>query len=233
MQLFYHPDFSESSFYLEKLESGHCIRVLRHKIGDEIQVVDGKGNFATCVITEASSKACRVEIKKIVREYGKRDYYLHVAIAPPKINTRFEWFLEKAMEIGIDEITPIITERSDRKEFKIEKWEKVLISAMKQSLKAYIPQINLGIKFHPFVMMAQEEQLLLGDCDITEDQHLTKIAKKEKRTLIVIGPAGDLTMDEKKIAYSNGFKPFSLGSSRLRTETAGLASVFALNFVNS
>jgi 16S rRNA (uracil1498-N3)-methyltransferase len=142
MQLFYVPDISGAEVILDETESKHAIRVLRLQNGNPVQIIDGKGGFYEAEISDANPKKCKLVINKSHKEFGKRNFHLHIAIAPTKNIDRFEWFLEKATEIGIDEITPLLTSHSERKTINAERLEKILVSAMKQSLKAYLPQLH-------------------------------------------------------------------------------------------
>jgi 16S rRNA (uracil1498-N3)-methyltransferase len=232
MQLFYVPNISGAEIILDETESKHAIRVLRLQLGNRVQVIDGKGGFYEAEITEANQKKCRLSIIKSQPEFGKKEFHLHIAIAPTKNIDRFEWFLEKATEIGIDEITPLLTSHSERKTVNPERLEKILVSAMKQSLKAYLPKLNGLTSFKELVIGNKTENKFIAYCDEIQKTHLKKLATSEKNTLILIGPEGDFSADEVKLAIENGFKVVSLGESRLRTETAGIVACHIVNLAN-
>ena len=229
MNIFYQPGVSETNLLSEE-ESSHCVRVMRMKKGDEINIIDGKGNFHKAEITDPNPKKCAVKILETKKEFGKRDFRLHVAIAPTKNTERLEWFLEKATEIGIDEITPIICERSERKAVKEERVNKVLIAAMKQSIKAYLPKLNEQKKYTDFVknnFPAQKFIAYLSSASVK-----LKSSYQKGDVLILIGPEGDFSPGEVALAKESGFLEVSLGPSRLRTETAGIVACEIANLMN-
>ena len=227
MQLFYNKNISLESkqIIFDKIESRHIVRVLRKKEGDILHITNGKGFLFTCKINIVSDKKCLAIIIKEEKIPKHWDYYLHIAIAPTKNNDRFEWFLEKATEIGIDEITPIICQNSERKIVKIERMKKIVQAAMKQSLKFTLPKLNDPIKFATFIKQKFEGQLLIAHCKDEEKVTLKNILQKKQPLTILIGPEGDFSLAEVEQAFSKKFKPISLGNSRLRTETAGVFSV--------
>ncbi len=232
MQLFYVPNISSSEIVLDETESKHAVRVLRLSTGDNLQLIDGKGNFYEAEITDANPKKCRLRILKSERESGKRNFHLHIAIAPTKNTDRFEWFLEKATEIGIDEITPLITTHSERKTVNPDRLEKILISAMKQSLKACLPKLNELTFFKELVINNKTQNRFVAYCDDIQKTHLKDLVKKGSDILILIGPEGDFTPEEVQFAAENGFEVVSLGTSRLRTETAGIVACSIVNLAN-
>ena len=233
MQLFYCPEIDSESCLLNEEESKHCLRVLRHRKGDEIFLVDGEGGFYKAEIINDNKKNCELKIIVKKAEFGKRNYHLHIAIAPTKNIERFEWFLEKSTEIGIDEITPFICEHSERKEVKIERLNKVLVSAMKQSIKAYLPKLNKQVKFIDFVKKNFTGQKYICSCDAEKNSSLKNFYKKQNDVLLLVGPEGDFSKEEINHAEANGFKIITLGESRLRTETAGIVACEIINFINS
>lgn len=235
MHLFYIPNIKEKEFVLDEQESKHCVRVLRLKVGTQLHLSDGEGTLYKAEIVDANPKACKLELIETLTEYGKRSYYLHVAIAPTKNIDRFEWFLEKATEIGIDEITPILCDHSERKQIKHERLERVVVSAMKQSLKAYKPQLNNLMSYKDFMQQASSsiEQRYIAHCDGGEKSLIKNLYKPKESVLILIGPEGDFSPEEVEIALKNSYKPVSLGDSRLRTETAGVVAVANVSFLNS
>lgn len=232
MQLFYVPDISGKEVILNETESKHAIRVLRLKEGDEIQLIDGKGGFYKSKITEANPKKCQLSIIDSQTKFGKKDFHLHIAIAPTKNIDRTEWFLEKCTEIGIDEITPIISEHSERKVIKPERLEKILVSAMKQSVKAYLPQFNELTTFSNLLKLADEPKKFIAHCNPGEKEHLKNKVNPGDNVLILIGPEGDFSIEEVDMAEKYGFESISLGNSRLRTETAGVVACHIVNLTN-
>lgn len=231
MQLFFCSDITTGNYTLNEEESKHCIRVLRLKIGDIIYLTDGNGNLHKTELVADHPKRCTVKILETKKEYGKRSFSIHMAVAPTKSIDRYEWFLEKATEIGIDRITPIICEHSERKEVKINRLEKVVISALKQSLKAYLPKLSGIVKLNHFINQPFEGQKFIAYCE-GEPQLLKNLYKPQNDVLILIGPEGDFSPDEVEQAMKKGFVPVSLGNSRLRTETAAIAACHAINLLN-
>lgn len=234
MQLYYHPliDEKTTSFYFDKEESKHLIRVLRKSAGDTIQITNGKGCCFTGELINSDEKKCQIRVINAVKNEKHWPYYLHIAIAPTKMNDRMEWFIEKATEIGVDEITPLICSRSERKEIKTDRLVKVAVSAMKQSLKCTLPKINEAIPFVNFIKKNTEGIKLIAHCEESNKTELNKLEKKEKYTAL-IGPEGDFTTSEIDLALQHKFIPLSLGKSRLRTETAGVFICNAISLINS
>lgn len=232
MHIFYTPDLSGNSYTLDETESKHCVRVLRLEQGDEIILVDGRGGMFTAEIVEANPKRCAVKVIKSEVNSGQRNFSVHIAIAPTKNIERIEWFLEKATEIGIDRITPLLCRFSERKEIKNDRMDKVMISAMKQSLKARLPQLDSLTKFNDFIAQPFNGQKFIAHCD---DQHrdlLKKMIAPQQKYLILIGPEGDFSAEEIEKALQAGFQPVSLGESRLRTETAGVVACHTFHLLN-
>lgn len=233
MHLFYTPDIVANFYTLNEEESAHCSRVLRLKEQDVIYLVDGKGGFYKAEIYQVTKKAVQLNILETQKDYGKRNHYLHIAIAPTKNIDRIEWFLEKATEIGIDEITPIICEHSERKVIKEERLNKVITSAMKQSLKAYHPKLNPAISFSQFIKSNSIDNKFIAHCITDEERRtITDLSSKYADSLILIGPEGDFSVQEIQLALQNDFKAITLGNSRLRTETAALAACFEVNYIH-
>ena len=230
MQLFF-TNNTENEFTLSSEESKHICKVLRKKDGDTLNFTDGKGNLFITEIMAANSRKTRVSIVEKQQKEKQHNYYLHIAIAPTKNMDRFEWFLEKACEIGIDEITPIICSRSERKVLKTERCNRILLSAMKQSLKFHLPKMNEAISLKDFVKQDFEGNKYIAHCGDSLRQGLRE-KKKEERTLILIGPEGDFSPTEIEMALQNQYKAVSLGKTRLRTETAGLVAVHTVNIKN-
>ena len=232
MYLFYSPDISSDKYVLPEPESKHCIKVLRLKTGDTIHLTNGMGNLYETRIIDDNIKKCTLEIIWVQKEMGKRNYKIHIAVAPTKNISRFEWFLEKATEIGIDEITPVICEHSERKVIKTERLNKVITSAMKQSLKTYHPKLNKAIKYKDFIKNNFKGNKFIAYCTDEYRDTLQDIYQKETDALILIGPEGDFSEEEVNKAINTGYTPVSLGESRLRTETAALVACFTVNLLN-
>ncbi|WP_199119635.1 16S rRNA (uracil(1498)-N(3))-methyltransferase [Pedobacter sp. ASV28] len=233
MHLFYTPDINSKIYTLNEEESNHCSKVLRLKVNDLVYLIDGVGGFYTAEIILITKKAVELRVTNKQTGYGKRNHYLHLAIAPTKNIDRFEWFLEKATEIGIDEITPIICDRSERKLVKEERLERVITSAVKQSLTAYHPKLNRAISYSDFVKSEFEGYRLIAHCiDDEHKQFIDQLIVPFQNYLVLIGPEGDFSPKEIDLALQNGYKPVTLGNTRLRTETAGLAACFEVNFIN-
>lgn len=232
MHLFYTPDISSELYTLNELESKHCIRVLRLKTGNNISLTDGKGNIYLTEIIEDHPKRCTVRVTEVQKEIGKRPYNIHIAVAPTKNIARIEWLIEKATEIGIDEITPLICEHSERKNVNKERLTKVATSAIKQSLKAYHPKVNDMIDFKKFIQTEFVGEKYIAYCSDLYRDSLRNIYKKKTNALILIGPEGDFSQSEVELAMHHKFKPVSLGLSRLRTETAALFACCIVNLRN-
>ena len=232
MQLFYVPDISGAEVILNETESKHAIRVLRLKEGDEIELVDGKGGFYKARIQNANPKKCQLCIIESQTDFGKKDFHLHIAIAPTKNIDRTEWFLEKCTEIGIDEVTPLLSEHSERKVIKPERLEKILVSAMKQSVKAYLPKLNGLTKLSDLLSQATETKKFIAHCNEGEKPHLKNVVNPGDKVLILIGPEGDFSPEEVTLALEYGFEAISLGNARLRTETAGVVACHIVNLAN-
>lgn len=231
MQIFYAPDI-ESTLVLPEEESGHCVRVMRLAEGDEIMITDGKGNFYRTSITNAHPKHCQVEITSSWQPEKPWDAYIHIAVAPTKNMDRMEWFAEKATEIGIDEITCLNCRFSERKEVKTARLEKILVSAMKQSQKALLPQLNGMTDFKQFVRQPFNGRKFIAHCEEGEKPLIKSIYHPGENVLILIGPEGDFSPEEIKSAEENGFEAISLGKSRLRTETAALTACHTIHVLN-
>jgi len=233
MQLFYNPNISEHSndFNFDKDESRHIVKVLRKKVGDRIHITDGQGWLFEAELTLADLKHCIVSIQSKTLQ-TKRRYKLHLAVAPTKMNDRYEWFLEKATEIGIDEITPVICDNSERKVVKLERFEKIIQSAMKQSLQCYLPKLNAPIAYNDFVNQNIPVQKYIAHCEDTDRKSLKSQLKINTDCLIMIGPEGDFSSNEITLALQHKFIPVTLGHTRLRTETAAIAACHSVAYTN-
>ncbi|AOW21926.1 16S rRNA (uracil(1498)-N(3))-methyltransferase [Urechidicola croceus] len=234
MQLFYNPHINSDAeqFTFDKIESRHIVKVLRKKEGNTLQITNGKGELFTAELIFANDKKCAVKIISVENKPKPWNYYLHVVIAPTKNIDRFEWFLEKSTEIGIDEITPIICKHSERKIIKEERLEKVIISAMKQSLKYQLPKLNAQTSFKDFINQDLEGDLFIAHCEETYKKSLKKELKPKHKIIVLIGPEGDFSTQEIELALQHKFIPVSLGESRLRTETAGVVATQSVAFFN-
>lgn len=235
MNLFYHPQVSpdDNEVQFNKEESRHIGKVLRKQVGDELFTTNGKGYLFKVILTIVSPKNCVASI--LSSEFNKSpNYQLHLAVAPTKLNDRYEWFLEKATEIGVSEITPIICDHSERTVIKQERYEKILQSAMKQSLKTYLPKLNEAVSFATFLQSntPSEAQHYIAHCEETHKHLLKELVHPNTQVLICIGPEGDFSNKEIELALANNFKPISLGNSRLRTETAAIVACHSVAFIN-
>lgn len=234
MQLFYSPDLDNSTkqFVFPPEESKHIARVLRKTEGDIVHITNGKGYLFEAEILVPDQKRCKVKIVSESKSVPKR-YSLHMAVAPTKMNDRFEWFLEKATEIGIDEITPLICDHSERKTVKLERMERVLQSAMKQSLQTVLPKLNPPMSFKDFMETDNTGLKFIAHCDEGEKMELKRRVIADMDTTILIGPEGDFSKEEIDAAKAKGFVPISLGNNRLRTETAAIVACTTVNIINS
>lgn len=233
MNLFYAPEISGQLFTLDKDESGHLIRVLRMKTNDIVHFTDGKGFFYQSKIVEANPKKCVLAIEKKYQGTDNRNYFLQIGIAPTKSNSRFEWFLEKATEIGIDKITPLICERSERKEVKTDRLNRVITAAIKQSIKSFHPMLEEQQTFYSLVSKIFDGQKFIAYVEKEISLSLAKAYLPGNNVLVLIGPEGDFSPEEIEMATKNGFIPINLGISRLRTETAGVVACHTINLLNS
>lgn len=233
MQLFYNSDIKQgdSTFFFDKEESKHIVKVLRKKESDKIFITNGLGFLFESEIITASEKKCEVKITK--ESFHKpTNFHTHIAVAPTKMNDRLEWFLEKATEIGIHEITPIICDNSERKVYKIDRAEKIIQAAMKQSLQFYLPKINEPISYSQFVKQSFDGKKFIAHCEETERKAFQNEVKPNEKITILIGPEGDFSTKEIKLAIENQFIPVTLGNTRLRTETAALVACHTIAMKN-
>ena len=238
MELFYSKDIEGGICRLDQDESGHCVRVLRHRSGDEISVIDGCGTLYRCRITSDSHKGVEAVVLESTEDWGAHPYRLHLAVCPTKNNDRYEWFAEKACEIGFDVLSPVIGEHSERRVLKTVRVEKILVSAAKQSLKAAVPTVNEPVSVKEFIKSHSNEDgtlKLIAYC--FEDENVPRRSIKEvlsgyegKDIIVMIGPEGDFSAAEAEMALEAGFIPVHLGASRLRTETAALTAASAAYF---
>ena len=258
MELFYSENIEGGICRLDHDESGHCIKVLRHHCGDEISVIDGRGTLYRCRITNDSHKGVEAMVLEETSNWGSHPYHLHLAVCPTKNNDRYEWFAEKACELGFDELSPVIGDHSERRVLKTQRVEKILVSAAKQSLKASVPVVNEPISVKEFIKQngagaASEQSISLCSCSAScstsseqplrliaycfEDENVPRRSIKEvlssykgTEIIVMIGPEGDFSKEEAELALASGFIPVHLGDSRLRTETAALTAASAVYF---
>ncbi len=232
MRIFYHPEISHNDpSFLNVEESRHCVKVLRLKKGDEINVIDGTGNCYHCHIIDDNPRACKfvVNSKTQAKPQG---YFIHIAIAPTKNQERLEWFVEKAVEFGVDKISLILCDQSERKMVKLERLNKKAIVAMKQSMNYKKPDIVELTTFKNFIATNNAKDKFIAHVDENNTTHLKDMAKPKSEYLVLIGPEGDFSQNEINLAKNNNYKGISLGQSRLRTETAGIAACHILNLIN-
>lgn len=233
MQLFYHPDIEPLSLLVtfSKEESRHLVKVLRKKRGDQIHITDGRGNLYLAEVISDNDKKCEVQVLKSETKPDQKGYRLHIAIAPTKNNDRFEWFLEKSTEIGIDEITPILCDRSERKKINHERCQKVLLAAMKQSLKFSLPTLNPLQRLDDHLKGTTSEAKLIAHCTDIEKKDLSALIENKNEILVLIGPEGDFSPREIEEAMRAGYVNLDLGKTRLRTETAGVVVCSNISFM--
>lgn len=234
MQLFYNKELTTSSKQIQfnKEESRHIVRVLRKKTGDVLHITNGKGLRFTAEISLANEKNCTASILDCKKTEKPWNYTLHVAIAPTKSMDRFEWFLEKATEIGIDKITPLFTDNSERRVVKLDRIEKIVVAAAKQSLKDYFPELGAPQNFSEFISTEIAKNKCIAHCFEAIERIPLKDSNPSEDVLILIGPEGDFSKNEVQLALNNNFTSISLGESRLRTETAGIVAVHTVSLLN-
>lgn len=238
MELFYSADIDGELVKLDQEESAHCVRVLRHRAGDEVSVVDGRGNLYTCRLVDADPKAAVARIEAREAGFGAHPYHLTMAVCPTKNVDRFEWFAEKATETGVDVIAPVIGEHSERKVLKTDRVKRLVLSAAKQSLKGAIPEVVEPVSVKEFIESVPDDTLkLICYCFEAEERRVSIIdvltaCPDSRKIAVLIGPEGDFSPSEVSLALSRGWRPVHLGPSRLRTETAALTAVTAVYLNN-
>ena len=232
MELFYAYEVSGRFCRLDAEESAHCVRVLRHRAGDAMEIIDGAGTLYHCRLTQADAKSTEAEILSQEADWNAHPYHLTIGCCPTKNNDRFEWFVEKATELGVDRIVPLIGERSERKVYKTERAGRIALSATKQSLKARIPEISEPISVKAFLETPGQELKLIAYCFEGDTPRMSIRQALEqypgREITILIGPEGDFSPEEAALALENGYLPIHLGASRLRTETAAVTAVEAV-----
>lgn len=232
MNLFFQPLLPQGVFYLDQDESRHAVKVLRKNVGDQIRLTDGQGMFYDATITVADPFRCTFDINDRIPE-PRRNFAIHIAISPTKNPDRIEWFVEKSVELGVDEITLLKCDHTERQFVKLERLQKMAISAMKQSLKASLPIIHPLINFRNIVLTSGSADKYIAHVDNANQVHLRDVVRAGSSYLVLVGPEGDFTDEEVGLAEAHAFKKVSLGASRLRTETAGLAVCHILNLANT
>lgn len=230
-RIFYAPEVSQE-MELPEEEVGHCIRVLRLREGDELLLSDGKGTFHNAVISCIAGKRCYVRIVSSEKQPPLWQGHITLALAPTKLMDRNEWFIEKAVEIGVDRIVFLKTDHSERDVVKMERVERIALAAMKQSQKAVLPELVPITPFSSFVSECTADDRFIAHCEEGDKQHLADLVATGKSVVTMIGPEGDFSRQEVQAALDNGFRPVSLGLSRLRTETAALVAVHIMNLAN-
>ena len=237
MELFFSRDIDGTLCRLDADESAHCVKVLRHREGDDIHVIDGEGTLYTCRILSASPKEVEAQVTGVEKDWGAHPYFLRMAVCPTKNNDRYEWFAEKATELGVDVITPVIGDHSERKVFKTDRLRRILLSASKQSLKGAVPQVDEPMPLRDLIRSYSPSDgvLKLICCCYEGEEKRVSIGEtlsdlSDPEIVVLIGPEGDFSREEVALALECGFRPVHLGPSRLRTETAALATVAAVYF---
>jgi 16S rRNA (uracil1498-N3)-methyltransferase len=234
MQIFYAPGIKGDSWILDEKESNHCIRVLRMIKGTPVKLIDGNGSLYEGIINKPDVRACEIMIMNIIKDYERRNYSVHIALSTLKNPERFEWFIEKSVEIGIDIITPLICKNTEKYKIKSERTRNVIISAMKQSLKAKLPVLNEPVSFDDFLSEDIPGTKMIAHCNknLGNRFKIDEVYKKGEDAVILIGPEGDFTETEIMKAIKTDFKPVHLGNSRMRAETAGIAACHSIYFQN-
>lgn len=233
MQIFYAPNLTGDLYQLDENESRHCVKVLRMSKGTPVKLIDGKGNLFEGIISDPDPKRCIVSVTGIIPDFEKRNYRLHIAISPLKNPDRLEWFIEKSVEIGIDEITPLICHNTEKTGIKEERINNLIISAMKQSLKASKTILNPASRFEEVISKQVKGKRMIAHCNGSiERQKISDICFRNDDVFILIGPEGDFSEAEIRKATENDFISVHLGQSRLRTETAGVAACHSVYFIN-
>lgn len=237
MQLFYAPEITPPNHTLSEEESKHCIRVLRLGVGDPITLTDGRGSLYHARITDDHPKRCQIEVLSIESPFEPLPYHLTMAVAPTKNNDRYEWFLEKATEVGVSAIIPLESEHSERRVYKAERGEKVIVAAMKQSLKAFLPELRPLTSFDELLATPFAGRKLIAHCDTPRSEvgkgYLGSMLHAGEDCLILIGPEGDFSPAEIDRALAAGFEELTLGNQRLRTETAAVVATVIVADVNN
>jgi 16S rRNA (uracil1498-N3)-methyltransferase len=233
MQLFYASTVTDNVLILDEKESAHCTRVLRMKKGAIVRATDGRGNLFEGILYKADPVRCEIKVTNIIHDYEKRNYRLHIAISPLKNPERFDWFVEKCVEIGIDEITPVICRHTEKQSIKHERIRNIILSAMKQSVKTFKTELNPACSFDQFISEESQDKKMIAHCSrITGREKISDTYTRGENVRIIIGPEGDFSEEEITVASGKGFIPVHLGTSRLRSETAGIAACHTFYMLN-
>lgn len=232
MNLFFSSEIDEHSIVLNEDEAKHCTKVLRKVVGDEINVIDGLGNLYYARVESIGKRDCVCSIIRKIENFGSHNYYVRMCVAPTKNIDRFEFFVEKAVEIGVDEIIPVCSENSERKVLKSDRIERIILSAMKQSYKATMPKLLEMTDIKEILSSNFSGKKCIAHCENQEKKLLRDEVEKQEEITILIGPEGDFSLSEIELAKKNGWIPISLGESRLRTETAAIAAVHIVEVMN-
>jgi 16S rRNA (uracil1498-N3)-methyltransferase len=232
MHVFHSPVIDQGMTRLGEEESRHCVRVLRLRAGEEVIVTDGRGMWCRAVLADPNPRACLLQVVSCEEKFRQRPVSLHMAVAPTRQIDRFEWFLEKATECGVDEVTPLYCEHSERQWVRPERLERVMLSAMKQSLRAFLPRLNPGMSFRDFVGQPFEGARLIAHCGEGEKTGLQAAFEPGRNARVLVGPEGDFSAGEVEEALQAGYVPVSLGRHRLRTETAAITLCIGFNMMN-
>jgi 16S rRNA (uracil1498-N3)-methyltransferase len=234
MNIFYCSEINGNKATLTAEESAHCIRVMRQQKGDRVILIDGHGGMFDAVVKSPDSRRCGLEILKSIVHDKRRNYSLHIAIAPTKQIDRFEWFIEKSVEIGIDIITPLLCQRSERKSIRTDRLQKLILSTMKQAMVPYLPSLNELTTFSAFVnhVIGSTNNRFIAHIGDSKQKLLKDSLASQSNVIVLIGPEGDFTQSEIDLAIENDFIPVSLGKNRLRTETAGIVACNTVNLIN-
>jgi 16S rRNA (uracil1498-N3)-methyltransferase len=233
MQLFFVPQITVGLVDLPPEEARHAVQVLRKRVGDTLDIVDGQGGWYQATIVETSKRSCTVQVEKIRQEEKRANYRLVMAVSPTKSNDRFEWFLEKATEIGVDVIIPLQCARTERPKIRHDRYEKVLVSAMKQSLQAWLPELRPFTRFDKVVEeFTAKHAAFIGWCNEEVKSPLANNYSASSDVLMLVGPEGDFTDAEVQLARDHGCQPVTLGPTRLRTETAAIVATQTIALIN-
>lgn len=237
MYLFYNPELQPSEEpqrgFLSEEESQHCVRVLRYTAGDQLLLTNGKGYTFNARVVNPHPRHCEFEVISSALQQKSHDFFMHLAVAPTKNIERMEWLVEKATEIGVDRITPLLCRFSERRQIRTDRLEKIILSAAKQSLTPYLPVLDPLTDVEQLIAQATEQTRFIAHCYETDKRQLKDNIVRGASCLVLIGPEGDFSQQEVELALCNGFLPVSLGNSRLRTETAGIVACHTAVLVNS
>ncbi len=232
MELLVDKQFDPQIGVLSEDETKHCVNVMRHRIGDNINITDGNGHLYECTLSDVKGRNAKVRVENTVNADAPK-HVLHIAVAPTKNTDRFEWFVEKAVEMGVSEITPLVCDHSERTHLRLDRLERLVVAACKQSLKYHLPIVNEPIEAKKLIALSSENQRFILHCKHNQKEHLFKQAKTQTSTLVLIGPEGDFSDEEIALALKSGFNEATLGPERLRTETAAMVACHIIDLKNT